>query len=414
MRRLRRWLEETHAAPFELCRHFLGQFFESEFVATPGQLRLVAASVLAVVASFGVIFAQSYYHKYRLLKELDDPQPFFRAVNADVLFVIAMTMLLMGIFTTFQWPSLFPGLRDYLALASLPLRMGQIFVAKLTALVLFAGAAIMAMVLPAAIGLPSLMAGRYGTMLGHLPGIFVAATAGCLFTFCALVALQGALLNVLPVRQFQRFSLTVQGALLAGLLGSAPFVMSIPRLAPRMAERPEWAVWVPPLWFLGLDQVIFGNTEPLAVRLAGIAWRALALAAGAVLAAYVWSYRRQRVRVLESPGGRARSVRGWPAKVAARLMPDARVLGSFAFIGKTMARQPAAPADPDDGGGAGAGADRRGVSGTAAGGLVRPRVSAAAGGYLRTAGAVAVHAGRVPLSVPAACGVARELDFPHP
>ena len=35
---MREWLRETHGTWFELTRHFLLRFFDSEFVTAPGQI----------------------------------------------------------------------------------------------------------------------------------------------------------------------------------------------------------------------------------------------------------------------------------------------------------------------------------------------------------------------------------------
>jgi len=135
---LRDWWEQTHSPLRELCRHFLHTFFDSEFVSAPGQLRVLLGGAFGILFSLVLVFSQAYYHKYLILKQLEDTTPYRLSMLADILFLIALTMLIVGLFTVLQWPSLFPVLRDYLALAALPLRMRDIFVAKFTALLLFA------------------------------------------------------------------------------------------------------------------------------------------------------------------------------------------------------------------------------------------------------------------------------------
>ena len=132
--RLQDWMEETHSGGFELRRHFFLRFFDSDFVTTPGQWRVVVGGALALLLSLSILYAQAYYHKYLILNRLHTAEPYETAVVADVLFVITLAIFLMGLFTTLLWPSLFPGLRDYLALAGLPVRMRQVFVARFTAL----------------------------------------------------------------------------------------------------------------------------------------------------------------------------------------------------------------------------------------------------------------------------------------
>src|SRR4051812_43996993 len=125
-----RWLAETHSTRFELCRHFFERFFDSELISVPGQGRVVAGGVLAIVVSIAFTFTQAYYHKYLVLNALDDFRPQQLAEMADVLFLNALAMIAATLFTTLAWPSLFPALQDYLALASLPVRPRDLFVAK--------------------------------------------------------------------------------------------------------------------------------------------------------------------------------------------------------------------------------------------------------------------------------------------
>src|SRR5262249_10620591 len=165
------------------------------------------------------------------------------------------------------------------------------------------------------------------------------STLAAAFVFFSLIALQGVLLNITPVRHFARVSLAAQGALLTSLLCGLALSFSIPSLQRSMNQRPDWLLWVPPAWFLGLDQVIVGNREPMANRLAQQGLAALAASAGAALLAYLWSFRRHRVRLLESPvTARKASERAWHAALSYPLMSDSRELAVFAFFSKTLAR----------------------------------------------------------------------------
>ena len=336
---MREWLEETHSTGFELRRHFFRRFFDSDLVSTPGHWRIVAGGLIAILLSSGIFFIPGYFHKYRELNNQNNfftDVPFRLACMADVLFLVTLAMVLIGLLTTMQWPSLFPGLRDYLALASLPIRTRDLFVAKFSALVTFATLFVFAFTIPPSLLLPIMMAGPYAQPFGYqILGLLASTSLGALFVFFALVATQGVLLNILPVRQFQRVSLAVQAGLLTILLCASPLVFSISGLNESMTLRPAWAVYAPPLWYLGLHQVINGNREPLAIQLAGLALKGFAAAAIAAIGSYLWSYRRHKVRLLESPSAGIDARRwDWPAA----LISDPRELAIFAFIGKTLAR----------------------------------------------------------------------------
>ncbi len=339
---MRGW-QETQSPQIELLRHFCGQFFESEFVSRPGQLKLLFTGLLSVLASLSVPFLQAYYHKYLLLKQSGEIHPFLLAVMADSWFLISLTMVVVGLVTALLWQSLFPDLRDYLALAALPLRMQDVFRAKFAALLRFVTLVAIVMAVPLSIGLPAMMQPQpgtihfpvFGSMGTHMFAISVASIAAGLFVFFALVTLQGVLLNVLPLRSAERLSFVTQAVLLLVLIAAVPAVIAIPRLTYSMDLRPEWASLVPSLWFLGLEERLIGNQDPFAARLARNAVLALAVTAAAAMLAYWWSYRRHRVRVLESPGEAARQ--GFVLPVPA-LAP--RSLGVFSFVAKTLSRSP--------------------------------------------------------------------------
>jgi hypothetical protein len=338
--RLRDWLERTHSAGFELRRHFFLRFFDSELISDSSQAKVVAGGGFGILLSLSLIFGQAYYRKYRLLLELPSDDLYRHAVLADVLFLVTLVMIISGLFTTVQWPALFPGLRDYLALAALPVRVGQVFVAKFTALLAVTVIALSGAALPPSIMIPAMMVGRYGNGAGwHVAGIFVASMLGGLFVFFTLVALQGVLLNLLSIRLFPRVSLAIQGLLLALLVAALPFVFSIPALYDRMRQLPSWSIYVPPLWFFAVDQIIFGNREPGIVLLARIAILASLASAAAATLAYLWSYGRHRIRVLESPSIESVALRRlWPAQVSSWFLADPRALGVFAFVTKMLGR----------------------------------------------------------------------------
>ncbi|MGD1097959.1 MAG: hypothetical protein ABSB35_38975, partial [Bryobacteraceae bacterium] len=341
--RFRAWLEETHSTGFELRRHFFFRFFDSEFISTPGQGRIVAGGIFAILASLSIIYSQAYYHKYLVLNGQPDRTEYDLSVIDDVLLLITLSMFLIGLLTTVEWPSLFPGLRDYMAFASLPIRTRDLFIAKFTTMIAVAVAFIVGLNLPPSIMLPMMMLGRYGgRSVLQIPGIFVSASLAASFVFFSLVALQGVLLNVLPVREFSRVSLAVQGVLLAVFLCGLPMVFSIPSfhrtLQMTLTLHPDWALWTPPLWFLGVDQTISGIREPLTNQLTERALIAVGAAAIAAVVTYIWSYRWHKTRLLQAPALERMSERSWPSHLAHLMIRDARELAVFAFVGTMLRR----------------------------------------------------------------------------
>lgn len=335
------WLAETHSSRFELCRHFFARFFDSDFVTTPGQWKVVAAGVIGLVASLAVLLTPSYYIKYRVLSEFDSPDRFNTAALADHLFFIALSMVFTGMLTAFQWSSLFPGLRDYLALAGLPIRARDIFIAKLAALVLFAGAFIVAINFLPSFTLPAVMAGRYQPNgIGRFFSLLSSTCLAGIFMFFSLVAVQGVLLNILPIRVFARISQFAQGGLFLLFIGLLPFVLTIPGLPGLVVDPPAWLARSPLFWFLALDQNILGSGATLPASPAEAIYGVF-IAVCAALLTYLWSYRRHRVRILETqvlPDAGSSILQRTYSGLASYFMREPSEQGVFFFVSVTLGR----------------------------------------------------------------------------
>src|ERR1017187_9625956 len=218
---MKEWLRETHGPGFELLRHFLLHFFDSDLVTTSGQTGPALAGAVSMFLPWFPLIEQPLRQKYAYFSHLAVPGPYRLAVRADELWLITLMMSAIGLLTAIKWQALFPGLSDYRTLGSLPLRARQIFAAKLSALFLVATAAMVTLNLVPGLVFPSVSAGRWafhadlgGRLLAHA----TAAVAGCYFFFFGMVALQGVLLNLLRPRQFARVTGILQGLLVAVML----------------------------------------------------------------------------------------------------------------------------------------------------------------------------------------------------
>ena len=152
MARVRDWLEETHGDTFELVRHFLARFFDNEIGARSDDWHKVAVGVFATVVSLGLLVFQVYQARFRILQDpVFSTRPLYQtAVREDFLSLLAITMAITALLTLLQWQSLFPSLRDYMALTGFPVSARQIFTAKFGALVLVFAAFVISLTLPLA------------------------------------------------------------------------------------------------------------------------------------------------------------------------------------------------------------------------------------------------------------------------
>jgi hypothetical protein len=107
---MKEWLRETHGPGFELLRHFLLRFFDSDLVTTSGQTGPALAGALSIFVPMFPLIEQPLRHKYAYLSHLAVPGPYRLAVRADELWLITLMMSAIGLLTAIKWQALFPGL----------------------------------------------------------------------------------------------------------------------------------------------------------------------------------------------------------------------------------------------------------------------------------------------------------------
>ena len=339
-----------------LVRHFFGRFFDNEFIAQNADVQVTVTKTLALLASPGMLLP---FFRYTTYLALDGYPPEARMATLwfDRCF-FSFAILVMGGVTVLEWDALFPDRRDYVSLIPLPIRARTIFLAKVGALVLFllgftaAVSAVSTVLFPiisfrfesthtfASVGLKTLagMAALGWTMAAQ--GISVLAASA--FVFLSLIALEGLLLNILSTGGFRRASVYVQCAMIFALLSLFFLFPNIAASIPDLKARHATPLYAfPPAWFLGLNEVLLGSTDPVFRSLARGAELAVSGAGLIAAVAYTLAYRRHVRKTLESMEG-SETVRTrvdvWLSALADRIVPHPLERATVAFIGKTMAR----------------------------------------------------------------------------
>jgi predicted permease len=326
--RFRRWREETHGPAWELVRHFLLRFFDNEMITVPGEWQKVAVGLFASLVSVALAASAIYRDRYLGMHNAQIPFAQFRqAMRDDMISFIVLAMAVTALLTILQWQSLFPSLRDCLALAALPVNAREIFAAKFGAVMLIFGAFVLSMTAMPAILFSALVtsyAPANPNAFLHLAASLAALGGGCVFVFFTLVAIQGILLNLFRAHTFARVSTAVQAILFVAVVGAIPL----------MGNQPKTALWWPPVWFVSLWEAIATGTAPARNGLL-----AMAIPAAVSVGAYLLSYHRYQKMLLEAQPGRA-SVRhaGLGAKLLERWIADPREQAVFAFLWKTLFR----------------------------------------------------------------------------
>jgi len=317
------------------------RFFDSELTTTPDQWKMPAIGAISVLLPWFPLIAQPLAHKYVHFSALAKPDAYLRAVRADELWLLTLTMSAIGLLTAVKWQSLFPGLRDYQVLGTLPLHARQIFQAKFLALLIVSTTAAVAVCVLPAITFPLVSAGRWQinpSLAAHLMVQAIAFAAACYFFFFALLALQGVLLNLLPARHFGQVTGYLQGVLVAAMLILMVLSFSIDTRFLPTALRPGISAWLPPVWFLGLQQHLLGDPDPAMTALDQRAEAGLAIAVALSLIGYAAGYRRHRKLLMESAASGSNGDRKWTGALLEWLVPNPRQQAILVFLTKTLGR----------------------------------------------------------------------------
>lgn len=334
------WLEATHGPVFELHRHYTRQLFESEIATSPDDLRRVVITCLAAVASAGFLVPNLYYKKYEYLALGDNVDLYRRAIYADQLFLVVMTMLLIAALVTFRWDSLFPGRQDYLILRPLPLKLSHIYFAKLTTLCALALLVIALLTLPCAVSFGSVISGKHDLAPSWQEAAAQTAAAFCagIFVVFALALLQTLLMNVLPLRWYARISASVQSLLLVAILCAIPWAVDLPNAVQLIDLRPTWSAYAPPLWYLCLYEYVLGRANAFDQFLAMRGLIATGVVSAATFLLSAIFHGRYAKRIFESEEQRQRSRGSLIERLAEWIVADARESAILLFALRSISR----------------------------------------------------------------------------
>jgi hypothetical protein len=328
-----------HQSPFRLLLSlFQGRFFESDDVSPGGSFQTNITQVL------GFLLTSSFIVSYLTLPAASSIMNRNRgvqlawALSGLQLLSPAYTFAVIGFTTFFEWDMLFPNRRDFLFLASFPIRLRDLFAAQLTALAKFLGLLIFAVNLfpTVFVALMSLSA-RFRAIGLRMVLAEIAATVGVsAFAFFGIAAFQGVLINLTSPRLFSRISPYVQmcgmSLMILSLL-TYPIYMQLLRHA---AESHQLWLWLfPPVWFEGLYDLFAPGAPGLFASLGMHSLWMLASAIAVFALTWTAGFHRHYRRTLESEDTRPRMRSVQTSNFLFR-SPEERAI--FHFSGKTLAR----------------------------------------------------------------------------
>ena len=287
-----------------LVRLFVGRVFHGTGDSADSELDLSMGLVLSLLALPGGFYSLFLLEKYSsLLQWMRHEQSIDPLAGAlpDEYFFIVLSMTVTGAVAVWRWDSIFPDRRDYSNLVPLPLSMPKIFLANLAAIFFLTVALALDVNAASAVLFPLVVSAYEGsfTFFVHFVWVhtFVVILAS-VFSFFAVFVTVGVLMVMLPYAAFRRTSLYLRGTIIAALVATLSTSFVVP---PMLEQLPLTSVkFLPPVWFLGLCQMIRGRASPQLAWLGWIALSGTAIIVAVAAVTYVLSYRKCFVRIPET------------------------------------------------------------------------------------------------------------------
>ena len=337
-----------------LTRHFLGTLWYDDLIAPGEDLHGTFAGILALLLMLSAGVSLMFIAKYNSVTL--GPRPGFLPVRLqtaaeklamaldDEALLLAGVMVVMAILTVLSWSSLTLDERDEAVFGPLPI--SPTLVRSCKAMAVAASAAVVAValnVLPA-LCFPVVVLAKtpvgVAEVLRWMGAHAVAGVAGCAFTFLALFALRSVVAAVLPSRLAGRVLVMAQFVLVLGLIS---LLFSLPVLAARTtaAFQGPWpgVFSLPPLWFVGLEEVLAGRGGAVPAALTRFALFGLVGAATAAVTAELTGLLRRRNPARAAGGLRlGRRASGAVRRLAETFVEDGRARAGFLFAARTLTR----------------------------------------------------------------------------
>ncbi len=218
-------------------------------------------------------------------------------------FLIATTMLAVGLFAVVSWDSMFPDRRDVMVLSPLPIRARTLFLAKAAAVAAALGLTVGIVNVFTSLASPFLVPAGGAIPRLRMFGVYsITMLAAGAFNFGLVLTIQG-LAQLLPRQKFLRISAVLQIA--AFFLFLSMYFLQLPFASPTemlSTENRRLIPWLPSYWFLAFFQQLNGLSMPEALAaLARRAWIGLGAAVGGSLASYLICYFRTLRMIAEQP-----------------------------------------------------------------------------------------------------------------
>jgi hypothetical protein len=329
-----------------LSRHFFGRMFRNETVDFEDQMKERLIVALTLLAVFFAWSSELLLFKYLIVP---DANRSWQEKN----YIFTLMMLVFAVVTLLEWDVLFPDRQDFSNLMPLPVRLRTMFTAKLVSFVLFIGMFSAAMTSVSSVlfayhlaewraqGAVLVVVVRF--IVSHILAGFTANFA----VFFGFVFLQSFLMAVIPPGLYRQVSLLVRFVLITALVFLLFGFVTQPSMLGSSFNSLEtlkdmgdpFLLRYPPLWFVGLYEVLVGTADPLFEAQARTGGLVLLLSLAAFAASSAVSYHRHVRRTLEVRKGRPALFRvreGWRRFLSATVLRAPEERAVFGFFSDTL------------------------------------------------------------------------------
>ena len=331
-----------------LTRHFFRRVLDNDLVSPGEDLHAPLAAILAVLMTVVGGVSAILILKYNRPTPIPFDERLAMALDDKVL-LLGCAMVVMALVTLLVWDSLSLDRRDVAVLGALPIRSRTLLLSKTASLGGLAAALAVALSVPSAVPFTVVVLAQapVGVLyaLRSMGAQAAAVFLGCTFVFLALVSLRALACLVLPASLARRALLAVQCVFIPALFA---LLLVLPLLAmmtrPAIEAGSRAALAWPPLWFLGINDVLVGHDLPMLRELARLGVVALAATAALACATYLLAFRRDLERFKDRPPDGLSRTGGAGATLLrttiAVLVADPLARASCAFTVITLVRSP--------------------------------------------------------------------------
>jgi hypothetical protein len=285
-----------------LYRQFLLRVIDLEALSIQADVTGYIGQFAGVLIMLSLVHATVTYLGYAYIPE---PAVRFAFQLHMEHYLIATTMLVVGMFAVLSWDATFPDRSDVMVLSPLPVAARTILIAKVSANAAVLGLAILTLNAASGVVLPLILGPQPGPALGFfqsLPAWWFTIVAASVFLYGSVLTVQGFTALLLPRRMFLRLSAILQLAAFGLFLGVYFVQPSITTPAAMAAAESHWVLACSPsYWFFAMFHQLNGSLPQQFAWIAHRAWIGLAVAVIGAASSLLLCYIHTMKKTVEEP-----------------------------------------------------------------------------------------------------------------